>query len=249
MRTPIIAGNWKMNNTTEAGVALAKDLAALVADVKDRQIVICVPFTILGAIKEAVKGTNIALGAQNLHWEKSGAYTGEISADMLLDMGVEYVLIGHSERRQYFAETDETVNKKVLAAFANGIVPILCVGETLEEREGGIMEQVINTQVEKALVGLTGEQIKQLVIAYEPVWAIGTGRTATADQANEVCTLIRNKVAELFCAECAGEMRIQYGGSVKADNAAEIMGKSDIDGALVGGASLKADSFSQIVKY
>lgn len=236
MRTPIIAGNWKMNNTTAAGKALVKDLAALVADVKDRQIVVCVPFTILGAIGEAVKGTNIALGAQNLHWEKSGAYTGEISADMLLDMGVEYVLIGHSERRQYFAETDETVNKKVLTAFANGIVPILCVGETLEEREGGIMEQVINTQVEKALVGLTGEQIKQLVIAYEPVWAIGTGRTATADQANEVCALIRNKVAELFCADCANEMRIQYGGSVKADNAAEIMGKSDIDGAQIGRA-------------
>ena len=249
MRTPIIAGNWKMNNTTAAGKALVKDLAALVADVKDRQIVVCVPFTILGAIGEAVKGTNIALGAQNLHWEKSGAYTGEISADMLLDMGVEYVLIGHSERRQYFAETDETVNKKVLTAFANGITPILCVGETLEEREGGIMPQVISTQVEKALVGLTGEQIKQLVIANEPEWAIGTGRTATADQANEVCALIRNKVAELFCAECANEMRIQYGGSVKADNAAEIMGKSDIDGALVGGAALKADSFSQIVKY
>ena len=249
MRKPIIAGNWKMNNTTAAGKALVKDLAALVADVKDRQIVVCVPFTILGAIGEAVKGTNIALGAQNLHWEKSGAYTGEISADMLLDMGVEYVLIGHSERRQYFAETDETVNKKVLTAFANNITPILCVGETLEEREGGIMPQVISTQVEKALVGLTGEQIKQLVIAYEPVWAIGTGRTATADQANEVCALIRNKVAELFCEECANEMRIQYGGSVKADNAAEIMGKSDIDGALVGGAALKADSFSQIVKY
>lgn len=249
MRTPIIAGNWKMNNTTEAGKALVKDLAALVADVKDRQIVVCVPFTILGAIGEAVKGTNIALGAQNLHWEKSGAYTGEISADMLLDMGAEYVLIGHSERRQYFAETDETVNKKVLTAFANGITPILCVGETLEEREGGIMPQVISTQVEKALVGLTGEQIKQLVIAYEPVWAIGTGRTATADQANEVCALIRNKVAELFCETCANEMRIQYGGSVKADNAAEIMGKSDIDGALVGGAALKADSFSRIVKY
>ena len=164
MRTPIIAGNWKMNNTTAAGKALVTELAALVADVKDRQIVVCVPFTILGAMKEALQGTNIALGAQNLHWEKSGAYTGEISADMLLDMGVEYVLIGHSERRQYFAETDETVNKKVLTAFANGIVPILCVGETLEEREGGIMEQVINTQVEKALVGLTGEQIKQLVI-------------------------------------------------------------------------------------
>ena len=249
MRTPIIAGNWKMNNTTAEGKALVTELAALVADVKDRQIVVCVPFTILGAMKEALAGTNIALGAQNLHWEKSGAYTGEISADMLLDMGAEYVLIGHSERRQYFAETDETVNKKFLTAFANGIVPILCVGETLEEREGGIMEQVINTQVEKALVGLTGEQIKQLVIAYEPVWAIGTGRTATADQANEVCALIRRKVAELFCEECASEMRIQYGGSVKANNAAEIMGKSDIDGALVGGAALKADSFSQIVKY
>ncbi|MBO5244664.1 MAG: triose-phosphate isomerase [Selenomonadales bacterium] len=249
MRTPIIAGNWKMNNTTAAGQALVKDLAALVADVKDRQIVVCVPFTILGAMKEAVAGTNIALGAQNLHWEKSGAYTGEISADMLLDMGVEYVLIGHSERRQYFAETDETVNKKVHTAFASGITPIVCVGETLEEREGGIMPQVISTQVEKGLAGLTGEQIKQLVIAYEPVWAIGTGRTATADQANEVCALIRSKVAELFCAECANEMRIQYGGSVKPDNAAEIMGKSDIDGALVGGAALKADSFSQIVKY
>ena len=249
MRTPIIAGNWKLNNTTAAGQALVKDLAALVADVKDRQIVVCVPFTILGAMKEAVAGTNIALGAQNLHWEKSGAYTGEISADMLLDMGVEYVLIGHSERRQYFAETDETVNKKVHTAFASGITPIVCVGETLEEREGGIMPQVISTQVEKGLAGLTGEQIKQLVIAYEPVWAIGTGRTATAEQANEVCALIRAKVAELFCAECANEMRIQYGGSVKPDNAAEIMGKSDIDGALVGGAALKADSFSQIVKY
>ncbi len=249
MRTPIIAGNWKMNKTTADAVALANALKEAVADVNNCEIVVCPVYTVLGAVGEAIQGTNIALGAQNLHWEKSGAFTGEISAEMLVDMGVKYVLIGHSERRQYFAETDETVNKKMHAAFANGLTPIFCVGETLEEREDGITEQVIATQVVRGMKGLTEEQAAATVIAYEPVWAIGTGRTATADQANEVCAFIRVKIAEVFGQACADAIRIQYGGSVKPDNASELMAKSDIDGALVGGAALKADSFTGIVKF
>jgi triosephosphate isomerase len=249
LRKPILAGNWKMNKTSCEAVAMVKELAGLVANVKDREVVICAPFTALAALKEAVKGTNIEIGAQNMHWEVNGAFTGEISADMLKDAGCKYVIIGHSERRQYFAETDETVNKKVKAALANGFVPIMCVGETLEERESGVMEKVVGTQVKAGLQGLSAAEVAGLVIAYEPIWAIGTGKTASSDDANAVCAFIRKTVTEVFGSEAAEKVRIQYGGSVKANNAAELMGKSDIDGALVGGASLKAADFSGIVNF
>ncbi|MCE5286140.1 MAG: triose-phosphate isomerase, partial [Pelosinus sp.] len=228
---------------------MVKELAGLVADVKDREIVICAPFTALAAVKEAAKGTNIQLGAQNMHWEAKGAFTGEISADMLKDAGCKYVIIGHSERRQYFAETDETVNKKVKAALASAFVPIMCVGETLEQRESGVMEKVIGTQVKAGLADLSAAEVSGLVVAYEPIWAIGTGKTASSDDANAVCAFIRKTIAEVFGNEAAEKVRIQYGGSVKANNAAELMAKSDIDGALVGGASLKAADFSGIVKF
>lgn len=228
---------------------MVKELAALVSDVKDREVVICAPFTALFALKEAAKGTNVAIGAQNMHWEAKGAFTGEVSADMLKDAGCKYVIIGHSERRQYFAETDETVNKKTKAALASGLIPIVCVGETLEERESGVMEKIVGSQVKAGLAGLTAAEVSGLVIAYEPIWAIGTGKTASSDDANAVCAFIRKTIVEVFGSEAAEKVRIQYGGSVKANNAAELMGKSDIDGALVGGASLEAAGFSQIVKF
>lgn len=249
MRKPIIAGNWKMHKTAGEAVAMVKELAGLVADVKETEVVICAPFTALAALQEAAKGTNVAIGAQNMHWEAKGAFTGEISADMLKDVGCKYVIVGHSERRQYFAETDETVNKKTKAALANGLLPIVCVGETLEERESGIMEKVVGTQVKEGLAGISAAEVASLVVAYEPVWAIGTGRTASSDDANAVCAFIRKTIAEVFGSDTAEKVRIQYGGSVKANNAAELMAKSDIDGALVGGAALEAAGFSQIVKF
>jgi len=249
MRRPIIAGNWKMHNTGAQGVALVEELGKLTMDAKNVDIVVCPTFTTLTAVANALAGTNIHLGAQNMHWEKKGAFTGEITAEMLTDVCCEYVLVGHSERRQYFAETDETVNKKVKAALAAQLVPIMCVGESLEVREAGTTEMLVGAQVRAGLEGLTKEQVGTVVIAYEPIWAIGTGRTATSDQANDVCTFIRHTVAELFGTETANKTRIQYGGSVKADNIAELMGKSDIDGALVGGAALDAVGFSKIVKF
>ena len=249
MRKPIIAGNWKMHNTGAQGVALVKELAALTVDAKNVDIVVCPTFTTLVTVANALKDTNIHLGAQNMHWEKKGAFTGEITAEMLNDVCCEYVLVGHSERRQYFAETDATVNKKVKAALAANLVPILCVGESLEEREAGTTETLVGQQVRLGLEGLTAEQVATVVIAYEPIWAIGTGRTATSDQANDVCAFIRRTVAEVFGQATADKTRIQYGGSVKADNIAELMGKSDIDGALVGGAALDAVGFSKIVKF
>lgn len=249
MRKPIIAGNWKMNKTTAEAVALAKELSSLVSDAKDVEVVVCPAFTVLAAVKEAIAGTNVKLGAQNIHWEAKGAYTGEISPGMLKDIGAEYTLIGHSERRQYFGETDEGVNKRTKTALANGIVPIVCVGESLEEREAGITEKIVGGQVVAGLDGLTAEQVAGLVIAYEPVWAIGTGRTASSDDANAVCTFIRKTIADKFGADAAAKVRIQYGGSVKADNIADLMSKSDIDGALVGGAALDAAGFSKIVKF
>ena len=249
MRKPIIAGNWKMHNTGAQGVALVEELGKLTMDAKNVDIVVCPTFTTLTAVANALAGTNIHLGAQNMHWEKKGAFTGEITAEMLTDVCCEYVLVGHSERRQYFAETDETVNKKVKAALAAQLVPIMCVGESLEVREAGTTEMLVGAQVRAGLEGLTKEQVGTVVIAYEPIWAIGTGRTATSDQANDVCTFIRHTVAELFGTETANKTRIQYGGSVKADNIAELMGKSDIDGALVGGAALDAVGFSKIVKF
>ena len=247
MRKPIIAGNWKMHKT------IAKALE-FVNEVKDRvnndkvEAVICAPFTLLKDLKQATKGTNIKIGAQNMHFEEKGAFTGEISPLMLKELDMDYVVIGHSERRQYFNETDETVNKKVLKALEVGIDPILCVGETLEEREAGNTKDICKVQVEKALENVSKEDLAKVVIAYEPVWAIGTGKTATSEDANDVIAYIREVVANLY-GELANEVRIQYGGSVKPSNVAEIMNQSDIDGALVGGASLEANDYVELVNF
>ena len=247
MRKPIIAGNWKMHKT----IAEALEF---VNEVKDRvnndkvEAVICAPFTLLKDLKQATKGTNIKIGAQNMHFEEKGAFTGEISPLMLKELDMDYVVIGHSERRQYFNETDETVNKKVLKALEVGIDPILCVGETLEEREAGNTKDVCKVQVEKALENVSKEDLAKVVIAYEPVWAIGTGKPATSEDANDVIAYIREVVANLY-GELANEVRIQYGGSVKPSNVAEIMNQSDIDGALVGGASLEANDYVELVNF
>lgn len=249
MRTPIIAGNWKMHKTVSETAALVQELVKLTADAKGVEVVVCPPFTALFVAHEALSGSTIQLGAQNMYWESKGAFTGEIAPGMLSDAGCRYVIIGHSERRQYFGETDQTVNQKLKAAFAHDLTPIFCVGETLEQREAGTTDSVVSEQVQAGLAGLTGEQVASLVIAYEPVWAIGTGKTASSDDANAVCRLIRLTVAKLFGQASADKVRIQYGGSVKAGNIAELMAKSDIDGALVGGASLDADGFSKIVKF
>ena len=247
MRKPIIAGNWKMHKT----IAEALEF---VNEVKDRvnndkvEAVICAPFTLLKDLKQATKGTNIKIGAQNMHFEEKGAFTGEISPLMLKELDMDYVVIGHSERRQYFNETDETVNKKVLKALEVGIDPRLCDGETLEEREAGNTKDVCKVQVEKALENVSKEDLAKVVIAYEPVWAIGTGKTATSEDANDVIAYIREVVANLY-GELANEVRIQYGGSVKPSNVAEIMNQSDIDGALVGGASLEANDYVELVNF
>ena len=246
MRKAIIAGNWKMNKTPSEGVKLIEELKPLVADA-DCDVVVCVPATDIYAVGQALKGSNIKLGAENVHWAESGAFTGEISADMLLELGVEYVIIGHSERRQYFGETDETVNKRTLTALNKGLIPIVCVGETLEEREGNKTEEVLKTQLTDGLKGI--EDLTKIVIAYEPVWAIGTGKTATSEQANETIGFIRKTLGELFCEECASKVRIQYGGSMKPSNAKELMAMEEIDGGLIGGAALKAVDFSGIVNY
>ena len=246
MRKPIIAGNWKMNKTPAEGALLVNELKPLVADA-ECDVVVCVPATDIYAVAEACKGSNVHLGAQNVHFAESGAYTGEISADMLLALGVEYVIIGHSERRQYFGETDETVNKRTLTALNKGLIPIVCVGETLEERETGKTEEVLRRQVVEGLKGV--EDITKLVVAYEPVWAIGTGRTATSEQANETIGFIRKVIAENFCPKCAAAVRIQYGGSMKGSNAKELMAQPEIDGGLIGGASLKAADFALVVNY
>ena len=245
-RKAIIAGNWKMNKTaTEA----AELIDALIPAVKDAgcEVVICVPFTDLVTAVAKTKGTNIHVGAENVHFEKSGAFTGEISADMLTDLGVEYVVVGHSERRQYFAETDETVNKRAKAALAGGLKPIICVGESLTQREQGVTEELIRMQVKIALNGVTADELKNVVIAYEPIWAIGTGKTATAEQAAEVCTSIRTTVRHLYGARIARSITIQYGGSMKPGNAAELLAQPDIDGGLIGGASLKPADFVEII--
>ncbi len=246
MRKSIIAGNWKMNNTASEGVALVNAIAPLVKDAIC-DVVVCVPAIDIPAVSEALKGTNIKLGAENVHFAEKGAYTGEISANMLLEYGVEYVIIGHSERRQYFAETDETVNKRTLTALKAGLTPIVCIGESLEERETGKTEEVLATQIKEGLKGI--EDITKIVIAYEPVWAIGRGKTATAEQANETIGFIRKTIAEMFCPNCAKELRIQYGGSMNAGNCKELMAMEEIDGGLIGGASLKANDFATIVNY
>lgn len=247
MRKKIIAGNWKMNKTPSEAVALINELKPLVAN-DEVDVVFCVPaIDIIPAI-EAAKGSNIQIGAENMYYEESGAYTGEIAPNMLTDIGVKYVIIGHSERREYFAETDETVNKKVLKAFEHGITPIICCGETLTQREQGITIDWIRQQIKIAFLNVTAEQAKTAVIAYEPIWAIGTGKTATSDQAEEVCGAIRACIAEIYGEATAEAIRIQYGGSVNAGNAAELFAKADIDGGLVGGASLKPE-FGNIVNY
>ena len=247
MRKKIIAGNWKMNKTPSEAVALIDELKPLVAN-DEVDVVFCVPAIDIVPAVEATKDTNINIGAENLYFEESGAYTGEIAPNMLTDAGVKYVIIGHSERREYFAETDETVNKKVLKAIEHGITPIICCGETLEQREQGITIDWVRMQMKIAYQGVSADDAKNTVIAYEPIWAIGTGKTATSDQAEEVCGAIRECIAEVYDDATADAIRIQYGGSMNADNAAELLAKPNIDGGLVGGASLKAD-FGKIVNY
>ena len=246
-RKKIVAGNWKMNMTPTEAVALVNELKPLVAN-EEVDVVFCVPAIDIIPAMEAAKGSNINIGAENMYFEDKGAYTGEISPKMLVDAGVKYVIIGHSERREYFAETDETVNKKVLKAFEYGLTPIICCGESLTQREQGITIDWIRQQIKIAFLNVTAEQAKAAVIAYEPIWAIGTGKTATSDQAQEVCGAIRQCIAEIYDDATAAEIRIQYGGSVGAGNAAELFAKPDIDGGLVGGASLKPD-FGKIVNY
>lgn len=248
MRKPIIAGNWKMHKTAIEAVNFVEAFKSLLSDT-DIEVALCVPFTDLWKVKETIKGTNIKLGAQNMHFEEKGAFTGEISAEMLKEIGVEYCIIGHSERRQYFNETDEAVNKKLHTAFTYDIKPILCVGESLNEREKNKTEDVVRSQVEKAVSNLTESQVSEMIIAYEPIWAIGTGKTATPEQANETIALIREIIKTLYNDKVSEAVRIQYGGSVKPQNATEIMNQEDIDGALVGGASLKPNDFIQIVNF
>jgi len=248
MRKQIIAGNWKMNGTLAEATVLVEALKVAVQAEKPREVVVCPPFTALSTVADLVEDTSIYVGAQNMHFEESGAYTGEISPLMLNDMGISYVILGHSERRMYFGETDELINCKIKAAIAHALVPILCVGESLEQREADETIAVIHKQLEVGLKDLTGEQVSDMVIAYEPIWAIGTGKTATAAQAGEVCTAIRDKIETLYNRKVADALRIQYGGSVKGSNAAEILAQSDIDGALVGGAALTAEEFLQIIQ-
>ena len=246
LRKAIVAGNWKMNNDRKAARELIGELTPMVKDAAC-EVVLCVPYTNLETALSLCEGTNLHVGAENCHWAKSGAFTGEISAQMLAEMGVEYVIIGHSERRQYFGETDQTVNARIRAALDAGLKVILCVGEVLEQRELGVTEEVVSMQTKIALGGVSEQELANIVIAYEPVWAIGTGRTATAAQAGEVCGLIRSFLAEHYGAEAADGMRIQYGGSMNAKNAAELLAQKDIDGGLIGGASLKPVDFSKIV--
>lgn len=248
MRKPIIAGNWKMNLSIKEAMKFVEDVKNDVSK-GDVEPVIAAPFTFLKDLKEAVKSTNIKIAAQNMHFKDSGAFTGEVSAPMLKEIGVDYCVIGHSERRQYFAETDETINKKLHQAFKYDIVPILCVGETLEEREQDKTSDVVKSQVVADIKDLSADLVSKLVIAYEPIWAIGTGKTATSDQANEVISYIRSVIKEIYNEQVSENIRIQYGGSVKPENVEEIMGKSDIDGALVGGASLKASDFIKLVNF
>ena len=248
MRKKIIAGNWKMNMLPNEAISMITELAPLVKDTEN-EVVLCVPYTDLFYSLLTAQGTNIKIGAQNMHYEAKGAYTGEVSGAMLKSIGVEYVIIGHSERREYFNETDETVNKKIKAAFENNLKPIVCVGESLEQREKGLAFEIITDQIQKALEGLTPEQVENTIIAHEPIWAIGTGKTATKEDANEACKKIREKIAKTYGQNVAERVIIQYGGSMKPENAKELLDMSDIDGGLIGGASLKAESFAKIVNY
>lgn len=248
MRKPIIAGNWKMNKTLSEATAFLEEVSNLIPKQDVIDTVVCAPALFLDQLVQAAKGTDVKIGAQNMHFEESGAFTGEISPIALADLGVSYVILGHSERREMFNETDEAVNKKTHAAFAHGLTPIVCCGETLEQREAGETNDFVGSQIEKGLAGLSDDQLKQAIIAYEPIWAIGTGKSSSAQDANEVCAHIRSVVADKFSNEAAAAIRIQYGGSVKPENIKEYMAQSDIDGALVGGASLKSDSFLQLLE-
>ncbi len=247
LRKAIIAGNWKMNKTPSEAKTLVNELKAETLGA-DCDVVICVPFVDLETALRETKGTNIKVGAQNCHYEKAGAFTGEISATMLREMGVEYVIIGHSERRTYFGETDVTVNKRILAALSEGLIPIVCVGEYLEQREQGITEELVAMQCKIALMGVTMEQVEKMVFAYEPVWAIGTGKTATSEQVNKAGATIRATIAKLYSKETADKITVLYGGSMNAQNAADLLSQPDLDGGLIGGASLKAADFGVIVK-
>ncbi len=247
VRKAVIAGNWKMNKTPQEAKELLSQITPLVKDA-DCDVIACVPFVDLQTALDATSGTNVKIGAENCHWAESGAFTGEISANMLKAMGIEYVIIGHSERRQYFGETDVTVNQRVRAALNAGLTVILCVGELLSEREQGITAETVSLQTKVALQGVTAEELSKIIIAYEPVWAIGTGLTATADQAEEVCAIIRNVLADLYCEKCAQGVTIQYGGSMNDANAAELLSKENVDGGLIGGASLVAEKFAAIVE-
>jgi triosephosphate isomerase (TIM) len=248
MRKKFIAGNWKMNTTIEEAVALAKDVVKTMGSTSDVDIAICPPYTSLYAVSEVLKGSTVKLGAQDVHWEAKGAFTGKVSCAMLKSVGVTYVIIGHSEQRTYFHETNETVNKKVKATLAAGLLPIICVGETLEERKSGKMDAVIESHTVGAFAGISAEDALKCTIAYEPVWAIGTGETATPQQANEAHIFIRKLLTKIYGTSTAEQIRIQYGGSMKADNAKSLLGQSDVDGGLIGGASLKAADFAGIVK-
>jgi triosephosphate isomerase len=249
MRRPFLAGNWKMYKTLPEALELVAGLKRELLDIKDKEIAVFPPYPILHTVARDLKNSNIGVGAQNLFWEEQGAFTGEISAKMLIDVGCKYVIIGHSERRQYFGETNETVNKKIFAALKAGLLPIVCVGEKLEEREAGKTFKVIEEHIKNGLKGLTSDQMSKVTIAYEPVWAIGTGKTATKEHAQEVHAFIRKLLAEMFGKEVSDKVRIQYGGSVKPENIKELMSQPDIDGVLVGGASLKVDSFVKIVRF
>lgn len=248
MRTKIIAGNWKMNLNHKEAETLVKAILPKVKDVKGVEVVVCPPFTSIASVSGIVEGSNVQLGAQNMHWEKKGAFTGEVSANMLLTLGCRFVILGHSERRTFFHETDEVVARKTRAALGSGLTPIVCVGETREQREAGETERVVGTQVRGAFSGLTPDEFEGIVVAYEPVWAIGTGLTATNEQAQEVHAFIRRTLEEMFGKQVADGTRIQYGGSMKPSNARELLAQPDIDGGLIGGAALEADSFVEIVR-
>ncbi len=248
MRRPIIAGNWKMNKTVKEALELVDDLKRELRDIQDVDIVVCPPFTNLAEVAKIVQDSNIGLGAQNVYWQDSGAYTGEVSCLMLKEVGCHYVIIGHSERRSYFGETNESVNKKLKTVLKYNLTPIVCVGERLEQREASQTFEVVKDHVQGALKDVSAEEMKKIIIAYEPVWAIGTGRTATPDQAQEAHSFIRKLLKDLYSQDLADIVRIQYGGSIKPDNITDLMAQTDVDGVLVGGASLKLDSFVKIVK-
>lgn len=248
MRKKVIAGNWKMNKVLSEANHFIEEIAEEIEDNDKVEAVVCSPFPFLASLVEKTKGTNVKVGAQNMHFEEDGAFTGEVSPVMLKDLGVTHVIIGHSERREMFGETDELVNKKTHAAFAHDLTPIVCVGESLEEREAGETMEIVETQVKEAIEGLTADQVASMIIAYEPIWAIGTGKTASSEDANEVCTNIRKLIADLHSEEVAEKIIIQYGGSVNPENVSDLLSQSDIDGGLVGGASLEAESFLKLVE-